>query len=405
MNKEKLIISCLVQKPELFKELVITEEHLLTDKAKLILKLFKIQYDQLKTIDMHLLDYSPINLSDSQKSDILNYLVDALDELVTFSNFAYYQEQVFKDYISRLILNEIKKFENKKITEEDLLNNIQDIGNKSLNVVENQKNEKEVYDLISSKNKNISFRFSNLSKASNIQEHDLVVIAARPGIGKTGFALNLIENLSDNYKCLYFNMEMSEKQVYQRLVGINTNIDMKYYDTPQTEHQLNKIKEGCKNIAKKKIVCYTGSQTTKSIKQKIIKNSKEEHTLVFVDYVGLIRGDFKKSSYERTTEIVKELRQISLDYNCTIFLIAQINRNSEKDKDKRPKISDLKETGELEQSATTVIMLHNDNYYKGINTDEEPIQMIIGKNRNGTTGITELIYNKTSQKFENKRRY
>ena len=405
MNKEKLIISCLVQKPELFKELVITEEHLLTDKAKLILKLFKIQYDQLKTIDMHLLDYSPINLSDSQKSDILNYLVDALDELVTFSNFAYYQEQVFKEYISRLILNEIKKFENKKITEEDLLNNIQDIGNKSLNVVENQKNEKEVYDLISSKNKNISFRFSNLSKASNIQEHDLVVIAARPGIGKTGFALNLIENLSDNYKCLYFNMEMSEKQVYQRLVGINTNIDMKYYDTPQTEHQLNKIKEGCKNIAKKKIVCYTGSQTTKSIKQKIIKNSKEEHTLVFVDYVGLIRGDSKKSSYERTTEIVKELRQISLDYNCTIFLVAQINRNSEKDKDKRPKISDLKETGELEQSATTVIMLHNDNYYKGINTDEEPIQMIIGKNRNGTTGITELIYNKTSQKFENKRRY
>lgn len=405
MNKEKLIISCLVQKPELFKELVITEEHLLTDKAKLILKLFKIQYDQLKTIDMHLLDYSPINLSDSQKSDILNYLVDALDELVTFSNFAYYQEQVFKDYISRLILNEIKKFENKKITEEDLLNNIQDIGNKSLNVVENQKTEKEVYDLISSKNKNINFRFSNLSKASNIQEHDLVVIAARPGIGKTGFALNLIENLSDNYKCLYFNMEMSEKQVYQRLVGINTNIDMKYYDTPQTEHQLNKIKEGCKNIAKKKIVCYTGSQTTKSIKQKIIKNSKEEHTLVFVDYVGLIRGDSKKSSYERTTEIVKELRQISLDYNCTIFLVAQINRNSEKDKDKRPKISDLKETGELEQSATTVIMLHNDNYYKGINTDEEPIQMIIGKNRNGTTGITELIYNKTSQKFENKRRY
>jgi replicative DNA helicase len=394
-----------VQKPELFKELVITEEHLLTDKAKLILKLFKIQYDQLKTIDMHLLDYSPINLSDSQKSDILNYLVDALDELVTFSNFAYYQEQVFKEYISRLILNEIKKFEDKKITEEDLLNNIQDIGNKSLNVIENQKNEKEVYDLISSKNKNISFRFSNLSKASNIQEHDLVVIAARPGIGKTGFALNLIENLSDNYKCLYFNMEMSEKQVYQRLVGINTNIDMKYYDTPQTEHQLNKIKEGCKNIAKKKIICYTGSQTTKSIKQKIIKNSKEEHTLVFVDYVGLIRGDSKKSSYERTTEIVKELRQISLDYNCTIFLVAQINRNSEKDKDKRPKISDLKETGELEQSATTVIMLHNDNYYKGINTDEEPIQMIIGKNRNGTTGITELIYNKTSQKFENKRRY
>lgn len=404
MDNEKILISCLIQKPELFKELVITDEYLVTDKAKFILKLFKVQYEQIKTIDMNLLDYSTVNLSSDQKSKIIDYLIESLDELVILSNFGYYQEQIFKNYISRLILSEIKKFENKKITEDELLNNIQVIGNKSLNTIENQKNEKEVYDLISSKNKSINFRFTNLSKASGIEEHDMVVIAARPGIGKSGFALNLIEDLADRYKCLYFNMEMSDKQVYRRLVGINTGIDIKYYDTPESDYQVEKIKIGCKNIAKKKIVCYTGSQTVKSIKQKIIKHSKEEHTLVFVDYVGLIRGDTKQSSYERTTEIVKELRQISLDYNCTIFLIAQINRNSEKDKDKRPKISDLKETGELEQSATTVIMLHNENYYNGINLDEEPIQMIIGKNRNGTTGITELIYNKTSQKFENKRR-
>lgn len=377
----------------------------MTDKAKIILRLFKNQYEQLKTIDLHLLDYSPFDLSDSQKSDILNYLVDALEELVIPSNFTYYQEQVFKDYSSRLLLNEIKKFEKKQITEEDLLNNIQNIGNKSLNVVEEQKTEKEVYALISSKNKDITFRFPNLSKASHIQEHDFVIIAARPGIGKTGFALNLVEDLSDTYKCLYFNMEMSEKQVYQRLVGINTNIDMEYYEKPQTEYQLGKIKEGCARIGSKKIICYTGTQTSKSIKQKIIRHSKKEHVLAFIDYIGLVRGEKNQSIYERTTEIVKELRQVSLDYNCTIFLIAQINRNSEREKDKRPKISDLKETGELEQSATTVIMLHNENYYKGINTDEEPIQMIIGKNRNGTTGITELIYNKTSQRFENKRRY
>lgn len=404
MDNEKTLISCLLQKPELFKELVITEEHLETDKAKFILKLFKFQYEQMKTIDMNLLDYSTVNLSNSQKTKIIDYLVESLEELVIPSNFGYYQEQIFKNYISRLILSEIKRFENNKITEDELLNNIQVIGNKSLNTIENQKNEKEVYDLISSKNKSINFRFTNLSRASGVEEHDMVVIAARPGIGKSGFALNLIEDLSEQYKCLYFNMEMSDKQVYRRLVGINTGIDIKYYDAPESDYQVEKIKIGCRNIAKKKIVVYTGTQTVKSIKQKIIKHSKEDHTLVFVDYVGLIRGDKKQSSYERTTEIVKELRQISLDYNCTIFLIAQINRNSEKDKDKRPKISDLKETGELEQSATTVIMLHNENYYKGINTDEEPIQMIIGKNRNGTTGITELIYNKTSQKFENKRR-
>lgn len=94
------------------------------------------------------------------------------------------------------------------------------------------------------------------------------------------------------------------------------------------------------------------------------------------------------------------MRQISLDYDCTIFLVAQINRNSENTKDKRPKISDLKETGELEQSATTVLMLHNENYYKGIEMKVEEVEVIIGKNRNGQTGILTLEYNQQTQRFD-----
>ena len=137
------------------------------------------------------------------------------------------------------------------------------------------------------------------------------------------------------------------------------------------------------------------------INERIIEESKQGHTLAFIDYVGLIGSNDKgKSLYEKITSIVKELRQISLDYDCTIFLVAQINRNSENTKDKRPKISDLKETGELEQSATTVLMLHNENYYKGVEMEIEEIEVIIGKNRNGQTGILTLEYNQLNQRFD-----
>ena len=125
--------------------------------------------------------------------------------------------------------------------------------------------------------------------------------------------------------------------------------------------------------------------------------------IVFIDYIGLVQSNEKFTSiYERVTSIVKELRRISLDYNCTIFIASQINRNSEKEKDKRPKISDLKESGELEQSGTTVIMLHNENPMASADKIAE-IQVIIGKNRNGPTGIIALDYNKENQRFDNKK--
>lgn len=259
----------------------------------------------------------------------------------------------------------------------------------------------EVFKIINSKNKGINFRFEKLSKYANIQEHDLVVVSARPGIGKTGFVLNLLEDLSDRYNCILFNMEMSDKQVYQRLVGINTKIPIIYHDNPVTEYQKEQLIKGSQAIANKNIKVISRSQNISSIRKRIIEESKQGHTLVFVDYVGLIgSSDKSKSLYEKTTAIVKELRQISLDYDCTIFLVAQINRNSENVKDKRPKISDLKETGELEQSATTVLMLHNENYYKGVEMKVEEIEVIIGKNRNGQTGILTLEYNQQTQRFD-----
>lgn len=407
-NIEEAVLGCLLIKPDLGKSVIISQEHFLNPENKKMFEIFIRQYGEYKTI-------SPVGILENYKTmfkdskEIDNFLLlttDLMDQNIFPYQFDYYQKTLFRKYLDNKLSYEILKFQKDEITQEELLNSIHEIERETIKDTDTNLTADEIYRLISMQNKRINFGFQRLSKHANIQEHDLVIIAARPGIGKTGFAVNLIENLSNTYNTILFNMEMTEQQVYRRLVAINSNIPISYHENPATEHQKQQLIASCKNISNKKIKVITGGQTIRTIKSRIIKESSKEHTIIFIDYIGLIRDVVKnRSSYERVTEIVKELRQISLDYNCTIFCLAQINRNSEKEKDKRPKISDLKESGELEQSATTVLMLHNEGYYKNVQRDKEELEIIIGKNRNGVTGIVEFYYNPSNQKFEEKRSY
>lgn len=252
--------------------------------------------------------------------------------------------------------------------------------------------------MITRKSKRISFQYKTLTFFGNIQEHDLVILAARPGVGKTGFALNLCNFLSEKYKTIYFSMEMSQKQIYSRLLSIESHIDMKYLDNPQTDFQAQKVREFSDKVANKKLEVIYANQTLSSIKTKIIKESKKEHVIVFIDYVGLIYPSKKYSSiYERITDIVKELRVISLDFDCTIFLISQLNRQGQD----KPRLIDLKDSGELEQAGTAVLLLSKQD-----NTsiaDKEYMNLEIAKNRNGRIGVVEFIYDKNNQIFVEKK--
>ena len=398
---EEEIIGNILLKPDLIKKIIVPDECFLDITNRFIFKLLKKQYADFKTINLVGLaeNYKHLFSQKFQINDIILKLTNIMNNTILVDKIDYLQETLFARYIENEILISIEKFKNKKISTEELLQSIHKYESMSIKINDHTLSGDEIFKLINSNNKNINLRFTKLSEVANIQEHDLVVIAARPGIGKTGFILNILENIADSYHCLLFNMEMSEKQVYQRLIAINSNIPMIYHNKPETSYQADKIRDSCSSIANKKIKIISQGQTIESIRRKIINESKEEHTIVFIDYVGLVGTIEKKVSiYEKITSIVKELRQISLDYNCTIFLVSQLNRNSEKDK--MPKISDLKESGELEQSATTVMLLHDENHGKNLSKKEIEMSIIIGKNRNGKLGITKLNYNKETQRFD-----
>lgn len=402
LELEESILGVILSNPTMIENLLIDERTFNNSKTIKTLELLKKQYEEFKTIDLVGLISNYPNYFSGNNALSMEYLVGLLENGVP-SQFEYYQDSIFKLKLKKILINQIDKFEHNQITQDELLDSIHDIEQRKLNFNYKNLNGEQIYKLISQQNKRITFKYEKLTKYSNIQEHDLIVLAARPGVGKTGFACNLLESLSNKYKCIYFNMEMTEQQLYRRLVSINCKIPISKHDNIKDFNDISRLQMACNNIAKKKIEIITGGQTIRTIRSKIIKESTNEHVVVFIDYVGLIRDTEKnRSSYERVTEIVKELRQLSLDYNCTIFVLAQINRNSEKEKDKYPKISDLKESGELEQSATTVLMLHNENLYKTTENRTTEIKLIIGKNRNGETGIIDFNYYQEIQSFEEK---
>ena len=404
---EEEILGNIILNPSSIDKLVITDECFFEPQNKFIFNLLKKQYKESKTIDIVCISENYKHLFTKYKqNEIIPKITELMANAMPINNLDYYQETMFSRFIKFKILESIRNFQNQKITTEEMLQDIHKYESMSIKLEDNILNQEEIYRLISSKNKNIDFRFKVLSTNANIQEHDLVIIGARTGIGKSAFILNLLEDLSEKYNCLLFNMEMNVKQVYQRLVAINTHIPMRYHDKPETAYQEERIKDGCQNIASKRVKIVSSSQSISSIRRAIINETKNGHTLVFIDYVGLINSrDSKQNNYERVTSITKELRQISLDYDCTIFLVSQLNRaiennTSNQKKDKLPKISDLKESGELEQSATTVLLLHDQYFDDNRSKKEIEITVVIGKNRNGKLGIVPLKYNKDNQRYD-----
>lgn len=399
-NIEDTILGHLLLKPDLFKRTVVTDKYFLDEQNKFIFNLIKKQYEEDQTINI-------VGLAEKYKNEFsvkhpinetINKMTYLLSEtMLQVNDYDYYQELLFRKYIDNQMMNSINKFKSQQITVDKLLENIHELESQSIKLADNKLNSKEIFQLINAKNKNIKFRFTKLSDTANIQEHDLVIIAARTGLGKSGFCLNLLEDLSDTYNCLYFNMEIAEKQLYQRLISINSGIDMKYLDDPKTKYQRDCIEKSCEAIASKNIKVYSQGQTVATIRRKIMNESKNGHTLVFIDHVGLIKAKKETSLYESLTEIVKELRQISLDYDCTIFLVSQLNRSA--DNKQLPKISELKDTGELEQSATTIILMHDENQENNISADKVKISFLIGKNRNGSLGMMHYEYDKLNQRF------
>lgn len=392
---EENLVSCILQKNELINELYVDTEVFSNSTNKQMINFFKRFYQEFKTLDLVLM-VSKLK-EDYAKEKLMNYCIDLINLTPTPSLFYEYQEQLISIYKDRKIKEQIYLFEKGKLNTDELVEKINFIENEVLIIKQKNKvTPDEMIEIVRNKEKIIDFpRFKALNEKLKIKKKTVNVIGARPSEGKSALALNLFCDLAKNYKCLYFNMEMTEAEVYERMLGIESNIPISDVIKPQTEYQDGRIKETANRIYNYKYEIINGSKTISSIKNKIIKEQREEHLIVFIDYVGYIVGKQGETDKDRIGNAVRELNNITKDYNCTIFLVAQINRNGTD----TPTMQDLKDSGELEQTADTIILIHDEN--KENNADIKEIDFLIPKCRGGKRNVKIPVdFDKTKQRME-----
>lgn len=297
-------------------------------------------------------------------------------------------EELNRVYKSNELTEKLNKNE---IDFEEYVSSINKINNESYSYSNEQKgfDVNDIYNLITTDSKKIEFsKYKKLSSIGMI-EQTLNIISARPSIGKSAFALNLLDDLSKQrkYKCIYLNMEMTEKEIFERLIAINTKI--KISDFPRIKDNskdkalmLNSLED----IKERNITIINRSLSIDDIKKLITVNrrmNREKHIILFVDYLGYIRSKNKSNDRERMGQIVRELQTITKDYCCTIFLLAQINREGTD----KPTLQNLKDTGELEQSGHCIMLLDDlDKNNESVLTDIHRMKVNIAKNRSGKRG-------------------
>lgn len=395
LDIEKHLLACILSKPELINDLYIDDCCFMNPDNLNVLKFFKTFYQKYKHLDMAMMTAAFPN-QDSQ-SKMINYLAQLVTLEVFPSRFYDYQEQLQDNYRNYHISIIVDNYKTNQINQEELISQLNEIYNRNLIIKKKNKiTPPEMLDMVRKKDKYIEFSsMSELSKRIKLKTKTVNIIAARPSEGKSALAINMFVDLSKKYKCLYFNLEMTESEIYERMLGIESGIKIEDIIQSKTDFQEQSIRKSAINIYNYKYEIVNGSQNIKSIKSKIIKEQREEHLIVFIDYVGYVQTNKNQSDKDRIGEVVREINGITKDYDCTIFLIAQINRTGAD----RPTMEDLKDSGELEQTADTIMLIHDPN--KDDKSSVKDIEILVPKARGGKRRVSLYArYNKESQKIE-----
>ena len=254
----------------------------------------------------------------------------------------------------------------------------------------------DVINSLFNEKRQLKLGYEEFDKDLNLSQNDLLIIGAGSGTGKTAFALNLLLKLCENYQCIYFNMEMSKDILYKRLIAIKTGISLKDLNNAKelSSNDLRKISVASSDL--ENIILINGSINTPIVKKNILNIKTDKHIVVFLDHIGLIKAS-GNSLYEKMTNVAKDLRTICLDCNCTIIGLCQLSRVSQKNNE-IPKLQDLRDSGEIEQSARKVVLLYDEE--KDSTNENHNMKMIIAKNDDGNRVIKDFVFERYTQRFK-----
>ena len=397
IDVEKEFLSILVLKPEMSTDLLqIKPNYLSNSKYSNLMKTIIELYEKHKIVDI-------AQIAVYCKGITINELCEIIaDEYVPITDikkqFMACQVTILENHKKRVIEGLFKKLKNGDIDSVNYLEKMNKISEINIKNDTNILTKKEIVQNISSENIRIKLNnFPTLDKMLKLVQQDFLLIGASTGVGKSSLLLNFMNDLMDRYQCIYFNMEMSKSTIYKRMIAIKSDVPISYLENPASDYQQNIINKAINDLENNQIIIEHKANYLQEIRQvlKMFKNNK--HTIIFLDHIGLIKSSNNKSIYEQTTDIAKSLRQLCLDYDCTIIAACQLNRSSYTSNE--PTLSMLKDSGELENSSSKVILLYRDKTSSSDSLNPEMILDIV-KNRDGQYGKITCKYDKSKQIFK-----
>ena len=358
-----------------------------------------------------------------------SYLTEVIDSVATPANINYYINIIFEKFILRTLINKSSNIIEECYDESEDLNTIVENAEKSILEVNSGRMVKEIkpiQEVLVKAQQELEFLaknggdvtgvptgFYDLDKrTTGFHGNELIIIAGRPGMGKSALAINMATNMAVNYKksVALFNLEMGSTQIVNRMLSSVGQINSQKLRTGKLDHtDWKKYNETLSLLADTKFfIDDTPGITVSEIRSKCrrLKNSDKGLDCIIIDYLQLISSSNKYSG-QRTnevSEISRDLKKLAMELEVPVIALAQLSRGVEQREDKRPLMSDLKESGSIEQDADIVMFLYCEDYYKFKSKDRptlSPTELIISKHRSGGTGTIDLIFERTYTNFKN----
>ena len=382
-------------------------------------------YNQNKPIDG--LSITEYFRSRNQLEDIggVEYISELGLDTVLSSNIEYYAEIIKENALKRklisagtLIVEEVFKNPEAKTSLE--------VAEKTIFEIASEKSSQQVQpitNLLMETIEQLEFRYNNKGSYTGVpsgyydldtylagfQKSDLIILAARPSMGKTAFALNIAQNVGITQKVpvLIFSLEMAATQLTQRILCSEAEIDAQRARTGELNAQeWEKIADVMNRLHEAPILIDDSSGVTLSdirAKARRIKTRYPDLGMIIIDYLQLIEDKTTSDRNQAISGISRGLKALARELNVPLIALSQLSRKVEDRTDKRPMLSDLRESGAIEQDADVVMFVHRDEYYDKENPElKNKASIIIAKQRNGPVGNVDLLYFNSITKFKNK---
>lgn len=407
---------------------VVTEEHFYRHDHRLIYRVMQKLVNNQQPVDVVTLSEELDRTSDLDKAGGLDYLVKLARNTPSASNIKAYSEIVRDRALLRQMISVAHEIAENAFSpegrgSEEILN---DAEQRIFQIAENRPNQggpEPVNPLLKRAVDRIDFLFNNSDqitgvttgfddlddRTAGLQPSDLIIVAARPSMGKTTFAMNLVENalMAEEKPVLVFSLEMPADQLISRMLSSIGRIDQTKVRSGQLdEEDWPKLTTAVNMLRDKPLFIDDTSGISPNEMRTRARRIVREHGelgMIMVDYLQLMQIKTGKASSrtEEISEISRSLKALAKEMKCPVVALSQLNRSLENRPNKRPVNSDLRESGAIEQDADVIMFIYRDEVYNEDSPDKGIAEIIIGKQRNGPIGSMKLAFIGKYTRFEN----